>query len=275
MPITALESQRIAYPSPVRTPLLREGALWLKPEGSQLGGSVKYRMVVAKVKAAREAGAVASRILTEVTSGSTGVALAYLGRRLGLPTEVHAYDATAPDKVRKIREYGAHLILYPNDTPIGEMFSAVGRAVAAGTHWHLNQYDRRTTPPAYADFAGEIVEQIRALGGPLPALFACPVGTGGLIQGVGRALREAFPGIGVVAVEPEPGASIDGMRNTEKMHMGEKDPYDLRFPDERVTVPASRGPASVAGFQLGESATAVVEWVRSVGRSDVLVVAPD
>ncbi len=283
MPITVHDPSRpsadigigAGCPPPVRTPLLREGGLWLKAEGGQVGHTAKYRMVHRKVSDALEAGAIGSRILTEVTSGSTGVALAYLGQRLGLPTELHVYATTPAAKLEKMRTYGAGLVIHPPTVPIGELFAAVGRGVAAGTRWHLNQYDRESTTRAYAAFAKEIAAQIRESGSPAPAVFACPLGTGGLIQGVGGKLREEFPGIALVAVEPAPDARIDGMRNTDVFHGGENDPYRKGYADRRAVVPASAERLTFAGVELGESASAVLAWVRAEGLTDVLMIAPD
>ena len=43
---------KFSLPEPVVTPLVRAGGLWVKPEGGQLTGSVKFRMVRAKLRAA-------------------------------------------------------------------------------------------------------------------------------------------------------------------------------------------------------------------------------
>lgn len=261
--------------SPVRTPLLWDGTLWLKPEGLQPSGSVKFRMVHAKVMTARGRAIGSDTTLLEVTSGSTGVALAWMGRGLGLPVELHAYDDLSPVKRADIESYGARLELHPRTTSVADLLDLMEQRVAAGGAWHLNQYDRRTVKLTYRALVEETVEQLRELGAPAPDRFVCPVGSGGLIQGVGGALRKTFEGLKVVAVEPLPGVRIDGIRNTVEQHMGAKDPYDRAFPDERVEVPAPRALVEIAGHRLGESASACVELVRSRGWERVVVIAPD
>ncbi len=263
-------------PPPVRTPMLREGSVWVKPEGIQLGGSVKYRMVHAKLVQAIEAGRLGSETtLVEITAGSTGVALAYLGQKLGLKVELHAYDNAPPDKCSRIRECGANLILHPFGYSMKELIDVVARKVAEEGYWHLQQYDRKSTIAAYRTFGYEVINQIKENGVRAPKVFACPIGTGGLIQGLGTCLREAFPGIKIVSVEPNPDATIDGMRNTDKLYMGEGDPYDKNFPDERLLVPAPRDNAYVGSYRLGQSATAVYDMVHAKEWSDVLMIAPD
>ena len=121
----------------------------------------------------------------------------------------------------------------------------------------------------------EIVQQLEMLAGSPLKMFACPVGTGGLIQGVGAYLQQVWPGLTIVAVEPAPQVTIPGMRNSQVLHMSQEDPYDTGFPDIRMTVLPPKNTAQVAGFVLGESATAVYEMIRQAAWQDVLLIAPD
>jgi cysteine synthase len=263
-------------PPPRCTPLERQGSVWLKPEGCQITGSVKYRMVYAKVTAALAAGLIhVDSVLTEVTSGSTGVALAYVGARLGLRVELHAYQNACPRKCALIKAYGAHLTLHTVDTPLPHLLAHVSSQVTDHGYWHLNQYSRQAHLEAYMALGQEIVQQLAMLTRVPPKMFACPVGTGGLIQGVGTYLRQAWPSLTIVAVEPAPHVAIPGMRNTQVLHMRQEDPYDTGFPDVRMTVLPPQNPTQVAGFTLGESATAVYEMIRQAAWQDVLLIAPD
>src|SRR5439155_7957730 len=92
----------------------------------------------------------------------------------------------------------------------------------------------------------EIVQQLEMLAGTPLKMFACPVGTGGLIQGVGAYLRQAWSGLTIIAVEPAPHITITGMRNTQVLHMRQEDPYDTEFPDIRMTVLPPKNAAQVA-----------------------------
>lgn len=263
-------------PPPLRTPLIRRDGLLLKPEGAQRTGSVKYRMVWAKVRSAWESGRLAPGMtMVEVTSGSTGAALAEVGRTLGLRVELHAYESADEAKLAGIRAKGATVILHPNHVPMPALLDEVARKVRAGGHWHLGQYDRTSTSAAYEAISDEIVEQIGAAGEARPRRFVCAVGTGGLIQGVGRRLRRALAPLEVIAVEPVAGARIDGMRNTDAAHLGADDPYDRAFPDRRHLVPAPLRKRSVGGYEVGWSATALLDLVDRTDWRDVLVIAAD
>lgn len=259
-------------PFPIETPLIRQDGLWIKLEGLQRAGSVKYRMVFEKVRAGLSSGEIRpGTTLVEATSGSTGVALAFAGRELGLPVELHVYENASSGKLRRILDLGGRIVRHRLGTPFSAILATIREGVRSGRCWHLRQYDRAGLTVAYEPFAREILRQLPEA----PSFFVCPVGTGGVIQGVGRVLRAAFPRITIIAVEPIEGASIDGMRNLRTHHLGEGDPYDRQFPDGTEYVPAPRTPVCLGGVVLGESATATIELVRSKGWKNVLIVAAD
>jgi len=260
--------------SPLQTPLLKRGDVWVKPELWQWTHSVKYRMVHAKVQQALEHGRINGRTtLAEVTSGSTGAALAYVGRLLGVPVEIHAYSSITPKKRVQIEDSGAHLVLHPSSVPVGKLLKELQARMSPGRYWHLGQFDRQSTMASYEGLAIELVAQLREQGA-VPRAFICPVGTGGLIQGVGVILRKAFPGILIVAVEPQTHASIDGTRNTELHHFGKNDPYDRGFPDRVVRVERPEKALSIGDVIMGESASAALA-LACLELGPTVVVAPD
>ena len=263
-------------PAPFRTPLLHRKGLWIKAEGCQRARSAKYRMVHSKVRRALGAGEIAGgAILVEVTSGSTGIALAHVGEMLGMAVELHAYRTIASSKRKAIEDRGATLVLHEPDVSVARMLDEVRKKVADGGYWHLDQYSRGSVMQSYEPLGREIAGQLAEAGAPAPRAFFCPVGSGGLIQGVGTVLRKEYPGIRVIAVEPEKGHAIDGARNTEVHHLGENDPYDPRFPDEVVRVPRPKSRITVGGILLGESASAAVVVAAGRKGSPALVLAPD
>lgn len=264
-----------SVPSPVVTPLLRADGVWVKVEGRQRTGSVKFRLVASRISAALASGELrGGKTLLEVTSGSTGVSLAWVGKGLLLPVELHAYASTPREKLERMRELGARVVLYPSETPITDLLGEAERRVASGAAWHLGQYRRDAGHAAYGALAREVLAQIAEAGGPDPRIFVCPVGTGGLIQGAGRVLREALPGIEIIAVEPAEGASIEGMRPFTRLHLGDQDPFDLSFPDDVARVESAL-PIEVQGLRIGASASAALTLVRTRGWRDALVIAAD
>jgi len=263
-------------PPPRRTPLVRSGELWIKVESLQRTRSVKYRMVFARVREALESGALGEKTtLAEVSSGSTGVALAYVGKRLGLPVEIHAPSSIRREKLEAMIACGANLVLHDPRRPVPELINEVRTKAARGLCWHLDQYSRGFASTCYDPLAEEIHDQLIPQGNPFPRTLVCPVGTGGLIQGVGSWLRRRVPGVRIVAVEPAEGQAIDGTRNTALLHLGNKDPYDPNFPDEVVRVARPAEGVRLRGVTLGESASAAVLAAGARGGEPCLILGPD
>lgn len=248
--------------APHCTPLVQHGSVWLKPESMQRSGSVKYRLVYARIIEAIAAGAMnpQTTTLTELTAGSTGAALAYAGACLGIGVVLHVYGGGSPEMYARLRQGGADLLTHPQATPISTLLHRLHAQASTGV-WHLNQYDRGKTIRAYRRFGEEIVQQFKTTG-IRPRRLVCAVGTGGLLQGLGSYLRQVWPDLSVVAVEPEPGISIPGMRNTDVSHLGPQDPYDTGFPDERLIVPSPSQRVDIGGHTLGLSATAVYQAIQ-------------
>jgi cysteine synthase A len=109
--------------------------------------------------------------------------------------------------------YGAELILTPAER---DMAGAVERAeelVRADSRYFMPQQFRNpANPEVHRRTTGpEIVAQLDALS-RRPDAFVAGVGTGGTITGVGQVLRQRFPGVRVVAVEPALSAVLSGGR---------------------------------------------------------------
>jgi cysteine synthase A len=103
-----------------------------------------------------------------------------------------------------MQAYGADLELVD-----GDMTDARERAdelEAEAGMVQLRQFENPANPEAHYRTTGpEIVEQV---GDRTVDALVAGVGTGGTITGIGRRLREAFPDVEIVAVEPETNAVL-------------------------------------------------------------------
>ena len=188
----------------VGSPLVRVGS----PEGATVaakleshnpGGSAKDRPAVAMLRAAERAGHLEEGdAVVEATSGNTGIGLAMACAALGYDLTVVMPTSKSEERRRLMRAYGADIHLVE-----GEMTDARARAEAIGEETgavYLRQFENPANPEAHYHGTGaEILEQVGDR--EVDALVA-GVGTGGTITGVGRRLREEFPDMAVVAVEP-------------------------------------------------------------------------
>lgn len=103
-------------PIHIQTPLIESDALstpdqriWLKLEALQPSGSFKLRGVglACEVHAAR-----GSHRLLSSSGGNAGLAVAYAGRRLGLPVVVVVPECTPEWPKMLIRRQGAEVVVY-------------------------------------------------------------------------------------------------------------------------------------------------------------------
>ena len=181
----------------VRSP---EGAtVAAKLEGFNPGGSAKDRPALAMIEAAEKAGDLqpGDRII-EATSGNTGIGLAVVCAARGYDLTLVMPESKSEERRRLMRAYGADIELVE-----GNMTDARERAdelEAEGDAVQFHQFENLSNAEAhYRTTAEEILESVE--GREIDA-FVAAVGTGGTITGCARRLREEFPEMEVVAVEP-------------------------------------------------------------------------
>ncbi|WIV67956.1 PLP-dependent cysteine synthase family protein [Natrialbaceae archaeon AArc-T1-2] len=175
-----------------------------KVESFNPGGSAKDRPAMAMVRAAEEDGTLepGDRIV-EPTSGNTGIGLALVCAARGYDLTIVMPASKSEERRQIMAAYGADLELVE-----GDMTDARERAdeIEAEGAVQLGQFDNPANPEAHYRTTGEeIVEQV---GDREVDVFVAGVGTGGTLSGAGRRLREAFPDVEIVAVEPERNAVL-------------------------------------------------------------------
>jgi cysteine synthase A len=190
-----------------RTPLARIEAgggseIWIKMEGSNPGGSIKDRAAWGMLRKAEKDGLLREgSVIVEPTSGNTGIALAMLGRSLGLRVILTMPESMSAERRAVLGAYGAELILTPASEGMegavrkaGELVRELKGAFMPG------QFENPGNPWSHQVTTGP--EILEALKGRVPFAFVAGVGTGGTLTGVGRSLKSAFPEVRVIAVEP-------------------------------------------------------------------------
>ncbi|MGV8084327.1 MAG: cysteine synthase A [Coriobacteriia bacterium] len=176
----------------------------IKLEASNPGGSVKDRIGCSMINDAEARGLIepGRSVLIEPTSGNTGIALAMIGAARGYKVILTMPESMSVERRKLLASYGAELVL----TPRGDgMRGAVEEAnrIAEETEGAFlpAQFENPANPAAHYDKTGPEVAE--AVGSQPLAAFVAGVGTGGTITGAGRYLREHFPEVLIVAVEPE------------------------------------------------------------------------
>lgn len=167
--------------------------VYLKLETFQPVGSFKLRGVfnaVASLPAVERA-----RGVSTVSAGNTAQALAWSARYFGVPAR-SLMPATAPaTKIEAVRAYGGEPVL----VPVPEVFRYLKQA-----GWEkepfafVHPWTNANVMTGHGSLGLEILEDL-----PDVETVLVPVGGGGLLAGVGSALRAVKPGVRIVAVEPE------------------------------------------------------------------------
>ena len=168
-------------------------------------GSYKDRMALAMIEGAEASGALRPGMrVTEFTGGSTGSSLALVCAVKGYRFAPVSSDAFAKEKLDTMRALGADLTVVPSDggaiTPdlFVRMRAEVERLLGEpGTFW-TDQFNNQDALRGYMGIGRELFEQA---GGRLD-LFCGAVGTGGMLKGVSRALKQAGSTARIVALEP-------------------------------------------------------------------------
>jgi len=188
----------------VRTPLvpLHEDEprprLWLKVETHQPVGSFKLRGVYNAV--AQLDPAARGRGLSTVSAGNTAQALAWCGLELGVPARSRMPDTAPQTKIDAVRRYGGEPVL----VPAAELFRFLAeRGWEHEPYAFIHPWIDRDLRIGHGTMALEILADL-----PEVEAVYVPVGGGGLIAGVGTALKLLAPRVRVVAVEPTTCAAL-------------------------------------------------------------------
>ncbi|HDR9483985.1 threonine dehydratase [Burkholderia aenigmatica] len=199
------EAHRAIRPQVAVTPLTFSPMLsaasgcqvYLKCEHLQHTGSFKFRGATNKVRLldpqTRRNG-----ILT-VSSGNHGQGVALAGKLAGVPVTVYAASTASPVKLEAIRALGAEVVTL-DDSNLGVELEAARQAQLKGMKF-VSPYNDLDVIAGQGTIGIEIHEQARAEHVQLAAVFAS-VGGGGLISGVGTAVRRLIPGAAVVGCWP-------------------------------------------------------------------------
>lgn len=184
-------------------------------------GAVKDRIAANMVRDAEEHHRLESGgKLVEPTSGNTGLGLTMVGNAKGYPLRAPLSSAIPIEKRAALRFFGCDLIeLDDSLCPApGAPEGAIARAMDIAEHepgYHmLNQYANDANPAAHYRTTGpEIWRQTEGR----VTHFVASLGTCGTITGVGQYLRERNPDVRLVAVHPEEGHDIPGVRSIQQL----------------------------------------------------------
>jgi threonine dehydratase len=186
----------------VRTPLVRLelGAgspdIRLKLENLQPINAYKLRGAANAVGLLSESER--KRGVWTISAGNAGQGVAYAARQAGVPCAVVVIETAPESKMERMRALGAKLIPVPYDVAWKALEE---RSFAGAEGTFIHPFDDHNFISGHGTMGLEILEDA-----PDTAAVIASIGGGGLITGVGSAVKALKPEIEVFGVEPETAA---------------------------------------------------------------------
>jgi [CysO sulfur-carrier protein]-thiocarboxylate-dependent cysteine synthase len=177
-------------------------------------GSVKDRVAKYLIEDLEEQGLLLSdSIILEPTSGNTGIALAMIGRRKGYRVALVMPDNVTNERRQMAALFGAEVIDSPGRLGSNGAIALAKHLVAKDRRFVMPyQYGNEANPRAHYETTGpEILADC-----PEIDAFVAGLGTSGTLMGVARYLNEHKPGVRIVAAEPLPGETVQGLRSLDE-----------------------------------------------------------
>ncbi len=173
--------------------------LHLKLENLQVAGSFKTRGVFNTLLQLSDAAK--ARGVVAASGGNHGVALAYAASRLGIPAAVFLPTSVSDDRVKRAEVWGAQVI------QVGSAWDdAHAAAVAYANERNLayvHPFDAVATIAGQGTVGLELLEDV-----PEMDIVLIAIGGGGLIAGMGLAIKSLKPDVRIIGIEPVGAASM-------------------------------------------------------------------
>jgi len=201
--IDAIEGARARIAGTIlRTPLVR---LDLGPDGPDIRLKLENLQPTNAYKIRGATNAVAqlsdeerARGVWTISAGNAGQGVAYAARKAGIPCSVVAIETAPQTKLDRMRALGATIVpvSYEQAWKAAEAHAYEG---LDGTFIH--PFDNQNFIAGHGTMGLEIVEDL-----PNVATLITAIGGGGLITGVGSAVKALRPTVKVIGAEPETAA---------------------------------------------------------------------
>lgn len=264
--------------------------VYVKLEYFNPGSSVKDRIAAAMIEAAEKEGKLKpGSTIIEPTSGNTGIGLAMVAAAKGYKTVIVMPDTMSVERRNLLRAYGAELVLTPG---ADGMKGAIAKAEELSNEngWFVpQQFENPANVEAHRLTTGP--EIIEAFDGLSLDAFIAGVGTGGTVTGTGEVLKEKFPDIEVIAVEPKDSPVLSGGKPGPHKIQGigagfvpevlNTEAYTSIFPVENEDAfetarKVAREEGVLAGISAGAAMYAAIETAKRLGTGkNVLALLPD
>ena len=176
--------------------------LYVKAEFFNPASSVKDRLALSIINEAEKAGILKQgQTVVEVTSGNTGIGLAFVCATKNYPCVITMPETASIERRKMMRFLGAKVIL----TPAAEAGSGAykkAKKLADDNNWFFaRQFETEANANIHESTTGvEIVNDFKDIG---LDYWVSGYGTGGTFSGVARTLRSSMPNTKLIMAEPD------------------------------------------------------------------------
>jgi len=261
------------------------------------GGSVKDRMATYIMNDAEYRGLVKKGdTLIEATSGNTGIAFAMLAAERGYKMKIVMPSNMSEERKQMLKLYGARLI----EVEAGDFDEAIrvrDKMANANGWFNCNQFHNPLNIEAHYNTTGpEIDKQFRSCRlleelwrYDWPQALVVGTGTGGTIMGAGAYLKERFPMLNLVAVEPAESPVMSGgdpgLHGIQGIGDGSKFLVDMKEINDVVPIKTDDAKAYArklalehglfVGISAGANVMASFKWLQDNDKKTAITILCD
>ncbi|AZV47254.1 cysteine synthase [Nautilia sp. PV-1] len=171
------------------TPVFQLDNISVKLEYKNPAGSIKDRPALFMLEDAFKKG---YREIVEVTSGNTGIALAFYAQKFGIKATIFMPESFSVERQKLLKLYGANLILTKGT--ISDSLNEALNYAKEKNAFYTDQFSNPLNAKSQEITAFEILNQVKNID-----CFVAGVGSGGTITGIGKILKPL--GVKIIAVE--------------------------------------------------------------------------
>ncbi len=281
-----------------KTPIVRinklasenDAELVAKLEFFNPGGSVKDRIGFSMIEDAERRGVLKKGgTIIEPTSGNTGIALAMVATAKGYNVIFTMPETMSIERRAILQYFGAKIILTAGEKGMKGAVTEAESLAKQNDYFLPQQFNNPANPEIHRKTtAREIIEDLE---GRILDYFIAGVGTGGTITGAGEILKQTFPDIKIVAVEPSNSPVLSGGNPGSHKIQGigagfVPEIYNKKLIDEIIQVTnedafqtakrLTREEGIFAGISSGANMFAAIQIAQRAGKGKlVLVIVPD
>lgn len=183
--------------------------VWIKLERANPGGSIKDRIALAMIEDAEKKGILKKdAVIIEPTSGNTGIGLAMVAAVKGYRIILVMPESMSVERRKLMTAYGAEIHLTPKTEGMkGAIAKANELLDSIPQAWMPFQFRNQANPGIHKRTTA--LEILQDFPEGLDYMIT-GVGTGGHITGVGAILKNKFPEMKIIAVEPAGSPVLSG-----------------------------------------------------------------